>query len=48
MFLMLMPALGDNYVVLFVGWEGVGLCRYPLIGFWYKKCATDAGKRRSS
>ncbi len=35
MFSMLMLVLGDNLVVMFVGWEGVGLCSYLLIGFWY-------------
>jgi NADH-quinone oxidoreductase subunit L len=35
MFSMLMLVLGDNLLVLFVGWEGVGLCSYLLIGFWY-------------
>ena len=34
-FSMLMLVLGDNLLVLFVGWEGVGLCSYLLIGFWY-------------
>jgi NADH-quinone oxidoreductase subunit L len=34
-FSMLVLVLGDNMVVLFVGWEGVGLCSYLLIGFWY-------------
>jgi NADH-quinone oxidoreductase subunit L len=34
-FAMLMLVLGDNLLVLFVGWEGVGLCSYLLIGFWY-------------
>jgi NADH-quinone oxidoreductase subunit L len=35
MFSMLMLVLGDNLLVLFVGWEGVGLCSYLLIGFWH-------------
>jgi NADH-quinone oxidoreductase subunit L len=34
-FSMLMLVLGDNLLVMFVGWEGVGLCSYLLIGFWY-------------
>ena len=35
-----------NFLVLFVGWEGVGLCSYLLIGFWFeKKSASDAGKK---
>jgi len=34
-FFMLLLVLGSNYVVLFIGWEGVGLCSYLLIGFWY-------------
>jgi NADH-quinone oxidoreductase subunit L len=38
--------LGANFLVMFVGWEGVGLCSYLLIGFWYeKKSASDAGKK---
>jgi NADH-quinone oxidoreductase subunit L len=38
--------LGANYLLLFVGWEGVGLCSYLLIGFYYtKKFATDAGNK---
>ena len=36
LFAMLLLALGDNLLVMFVGWEGVGLCSYLLIGFWYK------------
>ncbi len=36
-FAMMNLVLGDNYVVLFLGWEGVGLCSYLLIGFWYEK-----------
>lgn len=34
---MLLLVLGNNFLVLFVGWEGVGLCSYLLIGFWYKE-----------
>jgi len=43
---MLVLVLGGNFLVMFVGWEGVGLCSYLLIGFWYeKKSASDAGKK---
>jgi NADH-quinone oxidoreductase subunit L len=43
---MLVLVLGANFPVLFVGWEGVGLCSYLLIGFWFKKkSASDAGKK---
>ena len=43
---MLMLVLANNYVLLFVGWEGVGLCSYLLIGFYFhKKSAGDAGKK---
>src|SRR6185503_16227893 len=43
---MLLLVLGENLLVLFVGWEGVGLCSYLLIGFWYQKgVAADAGKK---
>jgi NADH-quinone oxidoreductase subunit L len=46
MFAMLTLVLGANYLLLFVGWEGVGLCSYLLIGFWFeKKSASDAGKK---
>ena len=46
MFAMLTLVLGANYLILFVGWEGVGLCSYLLIGFWFdKKSAADAGKK---
>jgi NADH-quinone oxidoreductase subunit L len=43
---MLVLVLGANMLVMFVGWEGVGLCSYLLVGFWYqKKAASDAGKK---
>ncbi len=45
-FFMLMLVLANNFVLLFVGWEGVGLCSYLLIGFYFhKKSAGDAGKK---
>src|SRR4051812_24744178 len=45
-FFMLMLVLGNNFLVMFVGWEGVGLCSYLLIGYWYEKqSASDAGKK---
>jgi NADH-quinone oxidoreductase subunit L len=46
MFFMLVLVLAANYVLLFVGWEGVGLASYLLIGFYFlKKSASDAGKK---
>ncbi len=43
---MLMLVLGANLLVMFIGWEGVGLCSYLLIGFWFKKpSANEAGKK---
>ncbi|MEX2270484.1 MAG: NADH-quinone oxidoreductase subunit L [Vicinamibacterales bacterium] len=43
---MLILVLGASFPVMFVGWEGVGLCSYLLIGFWFrKKSASDAGKK---
>jgi NADH-quinone oxidoreductase subunit L len=45
-FAMLLLVLGSNFLLMFVGWEGVGLCSYLLIGYWYeKKSAADAGKK---
>ena len=46
LFSMLVLVLADNFLMMFVGWEGVGLCSYLLIGFWFhRKSATDAGKK---
>ena len=46
MFFMLILVLAANYALLFVGWEGVGLCSYLLIGFYFlRKSAADAGKK---
>lgn len=36
-FFMLLLVMGANYVIMFIGWEGVGLCSYLLIGYWFKK-----------
>ena len=45
-FFMLILVFGSTFLVMFVGWEGVGLCSYLLIGFWYhKRSASDAGKK---
>ena len=45
-FSMLTLVLANNYLLMFVGWEGVGLCSYLLIGFWFEKqSASDAGKK---
>jgi NADH-quinone oxidoreductase subunit L len=45
-FFMLVLVLAANYPLLFVGWEGVGLCSYLLIGFWFgEKANADAGKK---
>lgn len=46
LFSMLMLIMGENLILMFVGWEGVGLCSYLLIGFWYQDNANaDAGKK---
>ena len=45
-FFMLILILGDSYLTMFVGWEGVGLCSFMLIGFWYKDMKNnDAAKK---
>jgi len=46
MFFMLLLVMANNYLLMFVGWEGVGLCSYLLIGFYYlKNSATTAGNK---
>ncbi len=46
MFSMLVLVLANNYLMMFVGWEGVGLCSYLLIGFYFhRRSASDAGKK---
>ena len=46
LFFMLILVLASNYLLLFAGWEGVGLCSYLLIGFYFRKQeAADAGKK---
>ncbi|MBX2986102.1 MAG: NADH-quinone oxidoreductase subunit L [Bacteroidia bacterium] len=45
-FFMLLLVMGNNYIVMFAGWEGVGLCSYLLIGFWFKNTAyNNAGRK---
>jgi len=45
-FMMLTLVLANNFLLMFVGWEGVGLCSYLLIGFWFEKdSASNAGKK---
>jgi NADH-quinone oxidoreductase subunit L len=45
-FFMLLLVLGSNYLIMFIGWEGVGLCSYLLIGFWYTNPSyADAAKK---
>lgn len=47
LFSMLLLILGGNLLVLFVGWEGVGLCSYLLIGFWFKNISYAAAGRKA-
>jgi NADH-quinone oxidoreductase subunit L len=45
-FFMLLLVMGSNYLIMFIGWEGVGLCSYLLIGFWYTNPSyADAAKK---
>jgi len=46
-FSMLLLILGANYVVMFIGWEGVGLCSYLLIGFWFKNNNYNAAAKKA-
>ena len=46
-FMMLLLVMGSNYLILFIGWEGVGLCSYLLIGFWYKNKEYGAAARKA-
>ncbi|MGQ0603155.1 MAG: NADH-quinone oxidoreductase subunit L [Anaerolineales bacterium] len=45
---MLMLVTGDSFLTLFVGWEGVGLCSYLLIGFWFEKGEGNLGNARAA
>ncbi len=46
-FFMLLLVLGSNYVVMFIGWEGVGLCSYLLIGFWFTNPSYASAARKA-
>ena len=46
-FSMLLLVMGANYLVLFIGWEGVGFCSYLLIGFWFKNPAYNYAARKA-
>lgn len=46
-FFMLLLVMGANYVILFIGWEGVGLCSYLLIGFWHKNTEYNNAARKA-
>ena len=46
-FSMLLLVMGANYLVLFIGWEGVGLCSYLLIGFWFKNNSFNYAARKA-
>jgi NADH-quinone oxidoreductase subunit L len=46
-FAMLTLVLADNFVLVFLGWEGVGLCSYLLIGFWYEKKFTGEAAKKA-
>lgn len=46
-FFMLLLVLGNNFLIMFVGWEGVGLCSYLLIGFWFKNTDYNNAARKA-
>lgn len=46
-FFMLLLVMGSNYLVMFIGWEGVGLCSYLLIGFWFKNTAYNNAAKKA-
>ena len=46
-FFMLLLVMGSNYLIMFVGWEGVGLCSYLLIGFWFKNTAYNNAAKKA-
>jgi NADH-quinone oxidoreductase subunit L len=46
-FSMLLLVMGSNYLILFIGWEGVGLCSYLLIGFWYENVEYGKAARKA-
>jgi NADH-quinone oxidoreductase subunit L len=46
-FFMLLLVLGSNFVILFIGWEGVGLCSYLLIGYWFKNLDYDSAAKKA-
>ncbi|RZK52955.1 MAG: NADH-quinone oxidoreductase subunit L, partial [Pedobacter sp.] len=46
-FFMLILVLGSNYIVMFIGWEGVGLCSYLLIGFWYTNSSYASAAKKA-
>src|ERR1043165_3570338 len=46
-FFIVLLVLGSNYLIMFVGWEGVGLCSYLLIGFWFKNTAYNNAAKKA-
>jgi NADH-quinone oxidoreductase subunit L len=46
-FSMLLLVMGSNFVIMFIGWEGVGFCSYLLIGFWFKKTAYNNAAKKA-
>src|SRR5690606_19255210 len=46
-FFMTILVLGSNYAVMFIGWEGVGLCSYLLIGFWFKNSSYASAAKKA-